>query len=238
MSGGRDGGVGASAVVAVLCCGRSIDGRGYQVVADRFIQPIARAGGVAFVIPSIPDAVDARQVALRCDALLMTGSCSNVAPSRYGGLDDGQLDFARDEVAMAVADAMIEAGRPVLGICRGMQELNILAGGSLRDLRSSFHKAAEWHDPSVLDHSHDVVLMPDGHLRHRSGAGTVSIISAHSQGVDRLGSGLTIEAMAEDGLVEAFSSRPRSSVVGVQWHAELGSSRLDRALFEDLVAAA
>lgn len=231
--------IGSRPVVAVLCCGRAVDGRGYQMVADRFITPITRALGLAMIIPSIPDAVDAREIALRCDALLMTGSCSNVSPERYGRSGGGHSDLGRDEVAMGVADAMIEAGRPVLGVCRGMQELNVLFGGSLLDLDPGLHmEGDDWHDPRVFAHRHDVGLSHDGRLRSRSSADVVSIFSAHRQGVDALGSGLRVEARAHDGLIEAFSASPRGTVVGVQWHPELGASAFDRSLFEDLVRAA
>lgn len=210
------------------------------MVADRFLAPVARAMGSVMIIPAMPDAVDAAQVALRCDALLMTGSCSNVSPARYGGSPGvHDRDDGRDEVAMRVADAMIEAGRPVLGVCRGMQELNVLFGGTLADLSDGVHMdGTDWRDPRVFAHRHDVVLEGAGRLRGRSSSDVVSIFSAHRQGVRRLGAGLVVEARAGDGLVEAFSASPRGTVVGVQWHPELGRDPFDRSLFEDLVKAA
>lgn len=230
---------GSRVAVAVLCCGRSIDGRGYQMVADRFISPIARASGMAMILPAIPDAVDARQVALRCDALLMTGSCSNVSGSLYGGTSSERPDHGRDTVALAVAEAMIEAGRPVLGICRGMQELNVLFGGTLEDLDPGIHMdGSDWEDPRVLAHRHDVDLSPGGVLSTRVGTTSVSVFSAHRQGISRLASGLSVEAKAHDGLVEAFSCHPRSSVMGVQWHPELSQDAFGQSLFDDLVRAA
>lgn len=209
------------------------------MVANRFLDPVIRAGGSALIVPSMPSVVDASQIALRCDALLMTGSCSNVGAHLYGGVQSGMVDSGRDEVAMAVADAMIEAGRPVLGICRGMQELNTLFGGSLRDLDGESHMAhLPWDDPLLLAHAHDIGLVEGGRLSASSSEKVVSIFSAHTQGVDRLGSGLEIEALASDGLVEAFSANVRAQVFGVQWHPEVGSSHLDQRLFADLVRAA
>lgn len=229
------------AVVAVLCCGRTLDGRGYQVVADRYMAPIARAGGMTLVVPSLPEVIEAREVALRCDALLMTGSCSNVSPARYGcSSPPVDPDAGRDEVALRVADAMISAGKPVLGICRGFQEINALLGGTITFLPDDgLHVGGpDWSDPSIFAHRHEVIIEEGGVLGALAPERHVSIVSAHRQGVSRLASGVRVEARAPDGLVEAFSMSDRSSVVGVQWHPELGESMLDRSLFENLVLAA
>lgn len=227
-------------VVAVLSCGRDVAGRRCHAVAERFLTPVADAGGSVLIVPAMPEAVDAAAVALRCDALLMTGSCSDVDGSLYGGPAETNVDHGRDEVALAVASAMIEAGRPVLGICRGMQEINVLFGGSLVDVSGGrLHMEAEhWHDPRVFEHRHEVALVSGGRLHALSDMVEASIFSAHRRGVGRLGVGLRVEALAPDGLVEAISAHPRSSVVGVQWHPELRGCALDDELFRDLVRAA
>jgi putative glutamine amidotransferase len=227
-------------VVAVLSCGRDVAGRRCHAVAERFLTPIARVGGSALIVPAMPAAVDAAAVALRCDALLMTGSCSDVDGPLYGGPREENVDHGRDEVALAVASAMIEACRPVLGICRGMQELNVLFGGSLVDVSADrLHmEADDWHDPRVFEHRHEVSLVPGGRLSTLCADDAVSIFSAHRRGVGRIGSGLRVEALAPDGLVEAFSARPGAGVLGVQWHPELRGCPLDEEMFADLVRAA
>ena len=224
-------------LVAVLCCGGASAGRPVQCVPDRYLVPLVAAGASAVLVPVMADAVDALTVAARCDALLLTGSVSNVSPSRYGSSAPGvDPDPGRDEVAMAVAGAMISAGRPVLGICRGMQELNVLHGGTLEALddRHGLHMAGDWECPRAFDHSHDVEVVGPV-LSPIARCGTMPVASVHRQGVGRLGAGLTIEARAPDGLVEAFSA---GSVMGVQWHPEVRRSPVDAMLFERLVAAA
>ena len=121
-------------VVGVLCCNEVAD-RPVQAVASRFVEPLARlAGATVLLVPAMPDTTDVATLTAILDGLLLTGSRSHVAPWRYGGpgLPAGQgVDEARDEVALALAGGMIEAGKPVFGICRGLQEINVLFGGSL-----------------------------------------------------------------------------------------------------------
>ena len=220
-------------LVAVLCCGGDERRRGIQFVSDRYLRAVSAAGASALLVPAVSDVVDAKAITERCDALLMTGSVSNVSPARYGveapGVDP---DHDRDEVAMSVADAMISAGRPVLGICRGMQELNVLYGGTLEALddHGGMHMAGDWECPRAFDHSHDVSVEGPV-LSSLARCGTMAVSSVHRQGVVRLGSGLQVEARAPDGLVEAFSA---GSVVGVQWHPEVMRSPVDLSLFRRL----
>jgi len=227
-------------VIAVICCGGTMIGRDMQFLANRFLTPLADVGACALLVPTLASVVDARAIASRCDGLLLTGSATNVSPRRYrSDAVEIDADHDRDEVAMAVGEAMIAAGRPVLGICRGMQELNVLHGGSLTvlDDEAGIHmRKADWSDPHILDHSHDVDLVGE-HLRGLAGERRIPVASIHRQGIALLARDLTLEAVAPDGIVEAFSGSG-GRVVGVQWHPELMRSSLDRALFENLARAA
>ncbi len=231
-------------VIGVLCSNRSLDGRAAQAVATRFVEPLVGLGGMAvLLVPAVPDAVDAIGFAHRLDGLLLTGACSNLDPSRYGG--DGQpsrCDQGRDEVALHLAGRMIEAGRPVFGICRGLQELNVLFGGSLAtDVGAAgHHREGDGGHGDVLDvddlfdHHHDVEVDPDGLLAAAIGHGAHRVNSVHHQGIARVGAGLVVEARASDGLVEAVSAVPCGApVIGVQWHPEwdAGSNPASRAFF-------
>lgn len=231
---------GPTPVIAVICCGGTLIGRDMQFLANRFLHPLAQVGATALLVPALASVVDAAAIASRCDGLLLTGSNTNVSPSRYlSANDEIDADFDRDEVALTVAEAMISARRPVLGICRGMQELNVLHGGSLAvlDDAAGMHMLpADWGDPHILDHGHDVDLVGE-HLRSLAGASCVPVASIHRQGIARLGCGLTVEATAPDGIVEAISA-DGGRTVGVQWHPELLRSRLDTALFQGLALAA
>jgi putative glutamine amidotransferase len=211
-------------LIGVLCCNEVVE-RPVQVVASRFIAPLARlSGATVLLVPALTDMFDARSIAGRLDGLLLTGSRSNLAGSRYGSSwDQTPLDEQRDEVALALADAMIEAGRPVFGICRGLQELNVLFGGTLRGDLDGHHLEDDSRPFECLfTHGHDVELQEAGILAAATGARRLAVNSVHRQGIDRLGVGLNVEALSpEDGLVEGFSARPNGGqVLAVQWHPE------------------
>ncbi len=227
-------------VIGVLCCNEIAD-RPIQAVATRFVHPLVRyAGATVLLVPAVADAMDTRALAGRLDGLLLTGSRSNVARARYSATDavDDASDLDRDAVALELAGRMIEAGRPVFGICRGLQELNVLFGGTLTDtLQDGHYRSTTDETPyeSLFDHVHDVELQAGGLLANATAQRRISVTSVHRQGIDRLGDGLTIEARAvSDGLVEAFSARPcGGSVLAVQWHPEwdVAGNASSRAFF-------
>ena len=122
---------------------------------------------------------------------------------------------------------MLALGRPVFGICRGLQELNVIFGGTLRRDTSSHPDLLAHHAPKdvsfndMFHHSHAVELTPGGVLARHLGRNRLSVNSVHFQGVDKLGAGLTVEARAPDGVVEAFSAQVNNApVLAVQWHPE------------------
>ena len=211
-------------VIGVLCCNEVAE-RPIQAVASRFVEPLSRISqATVLLVPALPDVLDAPALVHRLDGLLLTGSRSNVAASRYGAKARGaeRLDEARDLVALSLAEHMIEAGRPVFGICRGLQELNVLFGGTLRSDLPAHHRGEPGDFAQLFDHEHDVRLSEHGMLATAAGARRLTVNSVHEQGVDRLGSGLQIEAIAtDDGLIEGFSARPcGGEVLAVQWHPE------------------
>lgn len=215
-------------VIGVLCCNEVAD-RPVQVVASRFVEPLTRlAGATVLLVPAMPDTADVATLSVILDGLLLTGSRSHVAPWRYGGapLPAGQsVDEPRDEVALALAGRMIEAGKPVFGICRGLQEINVLFGGSLCAAKhAERHHRGAWEGDydALFHHGHDVELSARGWLADATRTRRMRVNSVHQQGIDRLGGGLSVEAVAaDDGLIEAVSARPcGADVLGVQWHPE------------------
>ena len=215
--------------------GISADTRPYgeetaQLVIERYMEAVIRNADVdAVLIPARPDLVDAKSVAARLDGLLLTGSSSNVAPVRYGDASEGNgpFDPGRDEMTARLIAAMIDRARPVLGICRGFQELNVAFGGTLaRNLgeegRPLSHHAPDGVSlPEMFGHAHDVILTPGGILASAFHREKLQVNSVHFQGVDRLGEGLSVEAFAPDGVVEAISARPNGApILAVQWHPE------------------
>jgi putative glutamine amidotransferase len=203
-----------------------------QGVVNRYVTAAMRWGDVAaLLVPALPDLMSAREVAPRLDGLLLTGSPSNMEPSRYGedGATDaeGPFDPARDSMTTDLIRTMLDLGRPVLGVCRGFQELNVAFGGSLRRDTSrnpdllAHHAAVDADFDEMFAHQHDVALIPGGVLSRAYGRDQLRVNSVHFQGAGRVGEGLTVEARAPDGVVEAVSARINGApVLAVQWHPE------------------
>ncbi|VXC94848.1 gamma-glutamyl-gamma-aminobutyrate hydrolase family protein [Sphingomonas sp. 8AM] len=216
-------------VIGVLCCNETVQ-RPVQVVASRFVAPLARVSEACVVlVPAIAGLCDVASLTQYLDGILLTGSRSNVAPTRYGAPSDedgGVLDRERDDVALTMADAMISAGKPVFGICRGMQEINVLFGGTLSTERCcGRHLRGGWDQSdyaALFDHRHEVELATDGALAALTGEQRLSVHSVHEQAIERLGGGLTVEAWSsDDGVIEAVAARPNGAdVLAVQWHPE------------------
>jgi putative glutamine amidotransferase len=217
-------------LLGIIACNRSIGAEIGAAVAHRYLEPAIRfAEATVLVIPSIPDLQDAADAARALDGVLLTGSPSNVRPSRFGRDDPGEAphDDGRDETALHLIDAMTRRGRPVFGICRGFQEVNVAFGGTLRpDMARhpdliAHHAADHVGFDDMFDHRHPVELVPGGVLATAYDRTVLDVRSVHFQGVERLGSDLSIEARAPDGVIEAVSARVGSSdVLAVQWHPE------------------
>jgi len=219
-------------VLGVVCCTRIVGVEPAQAVMNRYVAAAMAYGDVAaLLVPSLPDLMSAREVAPRLDGLLLTGSPSNVAPERYGQGDapdaEGPFDLGRDAMTAGLIEAMTALGRPVFGVCRGLQELNVAFGGTLRRDMSRSAELIAHHAPddagfeAMFEHGHEVALTPGGVLQRGLARDRLTVNSVHYQGIDRLGEGLAVEARAPDGVVEAVSARVNGApVVAVQWHPE------------------
>lgn len=201
-----------------------------QVVLERYIRPASRFADVDVVlIPSLPDLQDVRGLLRRVDGVMLTGSPSNVEPWRYKDEAEGTgpFDPQRDETAMALVGGMVERGKPVFGICRGFQEINVAFGGRLRRDLGLAERELVHHAPDevtfdeLFEHRHTVSLTPGGVLARSFGAAEIEVNSVHYQGVARLAPGLAAEAVAPDGVVEAVRATDVAApVLAVQWHPE------------------
>ena len=219
----------ARPVIGIIACQRLVGTEQAQSVIERYIRPLMQYADVAaLIIPSLPDLMSAAEVAPRLDGVLLTGSPSNVATERYGEEGgNGPFDPGRDEIALTMVDRMTALGKPVFGICRGFQEINVALGGTLRrdttisDELLHHHAADDVPFNAMFDHRHPVHLSEGGILQQAFGKSELSVNSVHFQGVSKLAPSLTIEATAPDGLVEAFSTRiGNARVIAVQWHPE------------------
>ncbi len=211
-------------VLGVTCCNRPFGEEIAQVVINRYVAAAMKFGDVAaLLVPALPDLMSAREVAPRLDGLLLTGSPSNVEPGRYGEADPdaGPFDPGRDAMTLALIEAMTELKRPIIGVCRGFEEINVAFGGTLARGLADHHAPDGAPLDDVFAYGHEVSLAPGGVLARAYGHDKLKVNSVHYQAIGRLGEGLTIEAVAPDGLVEAVSARPNGApVVAVQWHPE------------------
>jgi putative glutamine amidotransferase len=161
---------------------------------------------------------------------MLTGSKSNVHPSLYGGdasEENGPYDTARDSTTLPLIRKAIGRGVPLLAICRGIQELNVALGGTLASEIQEREGSLDHRAPASDDQDQrfairqKVSIRPGTCLAGVFGAGDIEVNSVHRQAADRLGENLQVEAVAEDGTVEAVSVKgARAFAVGVQWHPE------------------
>lgn len=216
-----------------------------HVVGEKYIAAIVDGSqALALLVPALGERQSTEDVLATVDGLFFTGSYSNLEPHRYGGkpcAPDTLHDAARDATTLPLMRAAIAAGVPVLAVCRGLQEMNVVFGGTLHQ---SVHAVAGFSDhrenkEDRLDlqyaPSHTVLLTHGGLLqRLADGANEVRVNSLHDQGIEQLGMGLVVEATAPDGLIEAVSvSGARAFALGVQWHPEWkhASDLLSTAIF-------
>lgn len=216
-------------LIGVIACERQVEGEPAQAVKHRYLEAVERfAKAVPIIIPTNQSEDNAAEVVGRLDALLLTGSGSNIEPSRYGSATPAQAptDRGRDLFGHALIRAAVDAGKPVFGICRGLQEINVALGGTLRDLRES-DLAQAHHAPADADlddtfaHGHQVNVVTGSMLQRFSGNEILAVNSVHYQAIDRLAEGLAINATGPEGVVEAISATGTAApVFAVQWHPE------------------
>lgn len=217
-------------VIAVIACVREVEGEAASIVKRRYLDAVARfCDAVPVIAPAMGCAADAAALVARVDAVLLTGSNSNIEPSRYAPEMPGSppYDPERDETSSGLIAAAMAAGKPLFGVCRGLQEINVALGGTLVDERGAGLDGPSHHAPEGVDlaemfaYGHDAVAEPGGVMETIAGSQPVRINSVHFQRVDRLAPGLRVEARSPDGVVEAVSSAPGGPpVLAVQWHPE------------------
>ena len=187
-------------------------------VAQVFLDRIMAAGGVPVLLPAAPDG---EYVPDRLDGLLMLAG-PDVDPALYGQPRHPatRSDSRRDAAELALLGAAVQAGLPFLGICRGMQLLNVLRGGTMHQHLPDL-LGHERHSPGDGIYGQQKVRLAAGSRLAEAMADTALVSCHHHQAVDRLGSGLTATAWSDDdGIVEAIELAGHPFGVGVEWHPE------------------
>jgi len=222
----------------------------FHMVGEKYARAVLEAAdALPLVIPSLAEELRLDDLLGGLDGLLFTGSVSNVEPRHYAGTPSapGTLhDPARDATTLPLIRKAVQSGVPVLGICRGFQEMNVAFGGTLHQKVHEVEGFSDHRDdesqPLEVQYgpAHEVILEPGGLLRSMAGCDRLQVNSLHSQGIARLGPGLAVEARAPDGLIEAFHVQGAPQfALAVQWHPEwqVMSNPFSRALFAAFGAA-
>jgi putative glutamine amidotransferase len=231
-----------SPVIGISCYAQPASWGSWQhvqanLLPRRYADAVAAAGGVPVLLPPLAGVTGALD---RLDGLILSGG-ADVDPVRYLADRDEHTDppnQPRDDAELALGQAALAAGLPLLGICRGLQVINVALGGTLYQ-----------HLPDVVGHtghspepggygSHEVAVLPGSRLAAVLDRTELAVPTHHHQAVDALGAGLVATAWTADGIIEAAEFGEQDGAVdfmiAVQWHPEAGE---DLSLFNGLVAA-
>ena len=206
----------------------------------RYVQAVQRAGGRPILLPPDPeDAEDPSGVLDLLDALVVTGGAGDLDPALYGEEphpETGTVQEERDAYELALVRAALARELPILGICRGMQVLNVAYGGTIEQhLPDALGHEEHRHTPGTFA-DHEVRLVPGSLAARAAGAERTPVKSHHHQGIKEVGSGLEVTGWAaEDEAVEALEDPSCPFVLGVLWHPEEDeNSRLIKALVSEV----
>jgi putative glutamine amidotransferase len=201
-------------------------GSGASVVPQSYIQAVQRAGAVPLPIPITDDGEILRALYHLIDGLLLAGGV-DIDPSCYGQQPHpnlGKIDPARDRVELTLTRWALRDGLPILGICRGIQTLNVACDGTLwQDLGAQVPTALDHrHQPGQPYHrlTHSVTIAPDSRLADLIKTGEIQVNSLHHQAPRDIGRTLRPVAWAPDGIIEGLEGTGGAWIVGVQWHPE------------------
>ena len=222
------------------------DGKfGTLSAGESYVQAVLGGGGLPVIIPVGLSQEDLRSLFARLDGLLLTGG-ADVDPVRFHGQPHPRvygIDLRRDELEINLVQMAAKAGKPFLGICRGIQVINVALGGTLfTDIADQSPNSLrhDWYPDTPRDYlAHSVAIAPGSRLAQILGGEVFEVNSLHHQGLDHLAPPLRAVAFAPDSLIEGVELPGHPFAVGVQWHPEwLQVHGAQRLLFQALVKAA
>ncbi len=231
-------------IVGIPCDHRMVGRHPFHMVGEKYTTAVRDgAGAMPLLVPVLSPPIGADELVASVDGFLFTGSPSNVAPKNYGGpapREGVMQDERRDDTTLPLLKAAIAAGKPVLCVCRGFQELNVALGGTLHQHVQEVPGRSDHREDKDADLErqyapvHSISIEPGCLLADIVGAGIFQVNSLHAQGIDRLAASLHADATAPDGTIEAVSMpSARAFLLGVQWHPEWrwAEDELSREIF-------
>lgn len=202
-----------------------VNDKGTQITNLAYVEAIRNAGGVPIIVPTGSDQ-DVDEICAMLDGLLLTGG-GDLDPCYFDENPHpklGEVTPERDSVELLLANHMLKADKPILGICRGMQLLNIHFGAAVyQDLEAQYGKPLVKHSQQARSQfaTHTVTIKPQTKYHSIINEDTIRVNSFHHQGIKGIGGPLIIAGEASDGVVEVIESTAHKFVIGVQWHPEL-----------------
>ncbi len=214
----------------------------------RYVDAVKKfTNGIPILIPSYINNEDLDQLLSKIDGLVLTGGRANIEPHHFGGEPfppDEPIDVGRDDIVLKMIPKCVYLGIPIFGICRGIQEINVAYGGTLHYRihllpDKNDHRMPRGGDVTIKEIftlKHRIDFIKDGYFSDLIKKESCLVNSLHGQAIDTIANNLKIEAISDDGIVEAISIPDHPSfAVGVQWHAEYEPEKneLNRSLFKE-----
>ena len=196
----------------------------------RYVRAVERAGAVSLILPSIHSSRGLRRYMNLLDGLVISGGNFDIHPRYYGEKPISQLGIIkpqRTEFELELATSALRCDLPVLGICGGAQAINVVLGGSLyQDIAAQLPCAVEHQQGARKTVGGHRVQVQDGTQLHEIvRRQSLEVNTTHHQAIKKLGRGLVVNAVAEDGVIEGIESTQHGFVLGLQWHPEVLAPR-------------
>ena len=238
----------SSLPVVCIPCNHITEPEGMPIYAvrDQYVRPLVEiVKCIPLLIPALGKNFSLKSIAHKIDGILLTGAPSHVNPSCYGApreFEESSLDTDRDETDLPLIRDAIDMDIPLFAICRGFQELNVTCGGTLHQFVHQQPGKRDHRPPQGVTgakryevHQHSIHTQKGGLFERLALPQEFTVKSLHQQGVDKLGAGLYVEGLGDDGLIEAVSMPGKRFIFGTQWHPEgdFWMNPVSRKLFEE-----